>query len=200
MNRLKILFTGVGGQGTLLASRVLGEAAIESGIPAISSEVHGMAQRGGVVETSLLLGGPKSPLISNGESDIMVSFEPLEAIRSLDKCSKKTVIITNTTPIVPFTVTLGMSKYPDMETWIKFMQDNFKKVYAVDADTKAKDCGSPKSVNILLLGILFGTGLLPLSMDVMKNAIKNRIKPNLYDANLKAFEKGVEISKCQTTE
>jgi indolepyruvate ferredoxin oxidoreductase beta subunit len=196
MSRLKILFTGVGGQGTLLASRILGEAAIEAGIEAISSEVHGMAQRGGVVETSLLLGGQKSPLISDGESDIMVSFEPLEAIRSLNKCSKKSIIITNTTPIMPFTVTLGMSQYPDIQNWIKFMQDNFKKVYAVDADSMAKECGSPKSVNILLLGILSGVGLLPLSMDVIKNAIKNRIKPNLYEANIKAFEKGIEVSKC----
>lgn len=195
MNPLRILFTGVGGQGTLTASSLLAQAALIEGKEAILSEVHGMAQRGGVVESTVMLGGLKSPLISQGEADILVSFEPLEAIRALTKCHSDATIITNITPIVPFTVELGGPSYPDVEKNIDKMSSVFKNVIAIDADALAKEAGTQRAVNVVLLGVLLGTGLVPISPDSMKATIQQRVKPKFIEANLKAFELGFNIRR-----
>ena len=93
----RIFFAGVGGQGTLLATRVLGEAALLTDIKVVVSEIHGMAQRGGVVESAVLMGDVTSPIVSNGEADVLIGFEPLETIRTLTKCNKKSIVITEIT-------------------------------------------------------------------------------------------------------
>ncbi len=195
MNRMRILFTGVGGQGTLLASRLLGEAAMENDIYVRVSEVHGMAQRGGVVESTVMLGGIEGPIISEGEADILVSFEPLETLRALNRCSKQSVIITNTEPIVPFTVELGQAEYPDVATWMDFIKQNYESVYTLDANTLAKEAGTTKAVNIVLLGTLLGTGIVPISAEKMEEVIRQKVKPKFVDANLKAFRLGLEAIK-----
>lgn len=194
MDTKKILFTGVGGQGTLLASRLLGQAVMDAGMPVRVSEVHGMAQRGGVVESTVMLGGLNSPIISAGEADILVSFEPLEAIRALGKCSASSTIITNTVPIVPFTVGLGQAEYPDIEYWLQFMKDNYARVCAIDAETMAKDAGTVKAVNVVLLGVLIGLGEVPVSREAMEETIKHHVKPKFVDANLKALSLGYEVA------
>ncbi len=112
MDIKRIVFVGVGGQGNLLSSRVLGEAALSAGLPVNVSEVHGMAQRGGVVESAVVLGGALSSIVSNGEADVLIGFEPSETLRALEKCSSETVVITNVTPLMPFTVAVGKGVYP----------------------------------------------------------------------------------------
>jgi Pyruvate/2-oxoacid:ferredoxin oxidoreductase gamma subunit len=107
MEKARCIFVGVGGQGNLLASNLLGLSALSLGIPVVVSEIHGMAQRGGVVESAVLLGGISSPIVSDGEADVLVSFEPLETMRILNKCNKETVVITNSQPLFPFTVSTG---------------------------------------------------------------------------------------------
>ena len=194
MKRIKILFTGVGGQGILLASRLIGEAALAEGIPVSLSEVHGMAQRGGVVESNVMLGGIEGPIISMGEADILVGFEPLETLRALTYCFKKTSIITNTAQIPPLTVKLGKDAYPDMGTWIDFMKRTFSVVYAYDAHGIAQSTGSVQVANMVLLGTLIGANLVPISYNCMIEIIKTRIKPKLVEINLKAFEMGMEIA------
>jgi len=196
MDTRKILFTGVGGQGTLLASRLLGEAAMAAGMDVRVSEVHGMAQRGGVVESTVMLGGLKSPIISQGEADILVSFEPLEAIRALNRCSKNSAIVTNTKPIVPFTVKLGQAEYPDVDHWLDFMQSNFRRVCALDADELAREAGTAKAVNVVLLGVLIGLGELPITGQMMEETIRRQVKPKFVDANLKAFDLGLSRVNC----
>jgi indolepyruvate ferredoxin oxidoreductase beta subunit len=196
METKKILFTGVGGQGTLLASRLLGPAAMEAGIPVRVSEVHGMAQRGGVVESTVMLGGLKSPIISEGEADILVSFEPLEALRALSRCSSGSTIITNTVPIVPFTVDLGQAEYPDMDYWLEFMKKNFARVCALDAETLAKEAGTTRAVNVVLLGTLISLGEVPVSREMMEQTIRQNVKPKFVDANLKALELGFSSAEC----
>jgi len=190
MDRQRILFTGVGGQGTLLASRLLGEAAMAENMDVCVSEVHGMAQRGGVVESTVMLGGITGPIISEGEADVLVSFEPLETIRALAKCSRKSVIITNTVPIEPFTVKLGQADYPDVDTWIGFMKANYALVKALDANSLAKDAGTAKAVNVVLLGTLSAAGVLPMSADRIRETITRTVKQKFVDANLKAFDLG----------
>ena len=96
MKPIRLVFIGVGGQGNLLASRLLGEAALSLGIPAVVSEIHGMAQRGGIVESAVLMGEVTSPIVSNGEADVLIGFESMETLRALDKCNTTTLIITNT--------------------------------------------------------------------------------------------------------
>ena len=111
---LRIFLTGVGGQGTLLASRLLGEAALAAGYNPMVSETHGMAQRGGIVVSTVILGDLKSPLISPGEADIVLGFEALEAFRALDRCHAKTLVIANTATQVPYPVAIGQARYPSV--------------------------------------------------------------------------------------
>ncbi len=196
METRKILFTGVGGQGTLLASRLLGQAAMEAGIPVRVSEVHGMAQRGGVVESTVMLGGLKSPIISRGEADILVSFEPLEALRALGRCYSGSTIITNTVPIVPFTVGLGQAEYPDMDYWLEFMKKNFARVCALDAESLAREAGTSRAVNVVLLGTLIALGEVPVSRQMMEETIRQSVKAQFVDANLKALELGFSRAEC----
>ena len=115
METKRLVIVAVGGQGNLLASSVLGEAALLSGIPLHMSEIHGMAQRGGVVESSLVFGDARSTIISDGEADILVGFEPAETLRALGKCNAGSVVITNLAPLMPFTVNIGQGVYPDLK-------------------------------------------------------------------------------------
>lgn len=191
MERLRIFFTGVGGQGTLLASRLLGEAAMAQGLPVRVSEVHGMAQRGGVVESTVMLGGIEGPIISEGEADVLVGFEPLETLRALKYCHTGTGIITNTAQIVPFTVKLGLAEYPDIPAWVGFMKKTFRQVIAYDAEELAKASGFPRAVNTVLLGTLCGTRIIPIEAEAMRETIRARVRPRFVDANLAAFDLGL---------
>jgi indolepyruvate ferredoxin oxidoreductase beta subunit len=194
METMRILITGVGGQGNLLASRLLGEAAMAEDIPVRVSEVHGMAQRGGVVESTVMLGGLESPIISQGQADVLLGFEPLETLRALGRCRSSSMVITNINPIVPFTVELGQAQYPDLDQWLAFMKENFDGFVAVDADALAREAGTPKAVNVVMLGALIGTGRLPISRTVMEETIKRVVKPKFVEPNLKAFGLGFDAS------
>jgi indolepyruvate ferredoxin oxidoreductase beta subunit len=114
MIKKKIHITGVGGQGTLMSTALIGQAALIAGVNANLSEIHGMAQRGGIVESAVTLGELKDPMVSEGEADILLGFEPAETLRSAGQCSDETVVITNTTPLEPFTVSTGKEEYPDV--------------------------------------------------------------------------------------
>jgi len=195
MKPMRILFTGVGGQGTLTASSLLAQAALMEGKEAVMSEVHGMAQRGGVVESTVMFGGLKSPIISEGEADILVSFEPLEAIRALVKCNRESTVITNTRPTVPFTVDVGGPPYPDTDKCLEEMKRIFKKVIAMDAEAIARDAGTSKAVNVVLLGVLLGTGLVDIAPESMEETIRMRVKSGFVQANLDAFKRGLELGR-----
>ena len=107
MKTLKIYCVGVGGQGNVLASKLVGEAALAAGVPVVLSETHGMAQRGGVVESTVVLGGASSPTIADGCADILLAFEPLEAVRALDKVHTQSLIVSSTSTVKPFSPTGG---------------------------------------------------------------------------------------------
>ena len=165
METKRLIIVAVGGQGNLLASKVLGEAALISGIPVQMSEIHGMAQRGGVVESAIVFGDAKSTIISDGEADILLGFEPSETLRALNKCNKETVVITNTTPLPPFTVGIGIGTYPDMEELQRLITEKTKRLIAFNASDLASQAGNPMSLNIVLLGALIQVGYLPLSAE-----------------------------------
>ena len=118
---LRIFLTGVGGQGTLLASRLLGEAALAAGMNPLVSETHGMAQRGGVVISTVVLGNLKSPIISPGEADVLLGFEALETFRALDRCHPGSLVVTNTGALVPYPVAIGKAAYPEVSRMLELM-------------------------------------------------------------------------------
>ena len=190
METKRLVIVAVGGQGNLLASSVLGEAALLAGIPLHMSEIHGMAQRGGVVESSLVFGDAESTIISDGEADILVGFEPAETLRAIGKCNAQTVVITNLAPLMPFTVNIGQGVYPDLKELQDLIRNKTAKLIAFNAASKAKEAGNPLSVNMVLLGALTQTGVLPLSEDQVKEAMRTKTKKAFLDSNLKAFDLG----------
>jgi indolepyruvate ferredoxin oxidoreductase beta subunit len=195
METTRLVIVAVGGQGNLLASKVLGEAALISGVPVRMSEIHGMAQRGGVVESAIVFGDAKSSIISDGEADILLGFEPSETLRAINRCSKETMVITNTATLPPFTVTIGKGVYPDVENIKALLAAKTAGLVSLDAMALAKEAGSPMSVNIVLLGALIQTGALGFTKENVIEAIKRRTKPAFLEKNLKAFELGIEAAK-----
>jgi indolepyruvate ferredoxin oxidoreductase beta subunit len=194
MDTKRIVFVGVGGQGNLLSSRVLGEAALLAGIPVNVSEVHGMAQRGGVVESAVVLGGALSSIVSDGEADVLISFEPSETLRALGKCSKETTVITNVISLMPFTVMVGKGVYPNIKEALELIRSKTKRLIALNADALAQEAGSAMAVNIVMLGALAQSNTVPVTADQIKEALRQNLKPKLWDINLKAFDLGFEAA------
>ncbi len=193
METNRLIIVAVGGQGNLLASKVLGEAALLSDVPIRMSEIHGMAQRGGIVESSIVFGDASSPLITDGEADVLLGFEPSETLRALPRCSKRTKIVTNTAPLPPFTVAIGQGVYPDIEDMKKIIKQNTAFLMAFDAMKLAKKAGSPLTMNIVLLGALLKSRGVSFTREIMEEAIKRVTKPAFTEMNLKAFDLGFSV-------
>jgi indolepyruvate ferredoxin oxidoreductase beta subunit len=192
METRRLVFVGVGGQGNLLASRLLGEASLSAGIPAVVSEIHGMAQRGGIVESAVLMGDVSSPIVSNGEADVLIGFEPVETLRALGKCKKETLIITNTHPLPPFTVSVGQGAYPPLDEIMELIQGKAKKVIAFDGNALAAKAGNPLSLNMVMLGAIIGSKTTSIGPEDMKKTISTSTKKAFLESNLKAFALGME--------
>jgi indolepyruvate ferredoxin oxidoreductase beta subunit len=195
METKRLVMVAVGGQGNLLASSVLGEAARLAGVPMRMSEVHGMAQRGGVVESALIFGDAHSTIISDGDADVLMGFEPAETLRALAKCNRNSVAITNLAPLMPFTVNIGQGTYPDLKQLQDLIRSKTARLIAFNATALAREAGSVLSVNMVLLGALTQTAVLPLSMENVKAAMQRKTKAAFLEANLKAFDLGFEAAK-----
>jgi len=195
MDTTRLIIVAVGGQGNLLASRVIGEAALIADVPVRMSEIHGMAQRGGVVESAIVFGDASSTVISDGEADVLLGFEPSETLRALNKCNANTVVITSLAPLSPFTVTTGNSVYPSLNVLQALIRQKTAKLIAFDAAALATEAGNVLSVNMVLLGALIQTGTVPLQVENVKEAIMNKTSKTFVESNLKAFELGVSVAK-----
>ena len=181
------LLVGVGGQGSLLASRILGNAVLLKGFDVKVSEVHGMSQRGGSVVTYVKYGDKvASPVICRGEADIIMSFELLEAARWLPYLKKGGVVITNTQQINPMPVITGAAEYP--EDLVDKMKAAGAKVIAADALAIAREAGSEKAVNVALIGLM--AHALGFDRETLIEAIRMSVPPKFLELNLKAFELG----------
>lgn len=191
METTRIVIIAVGGQGNLLSSRLLGEAALSKGIPCVISEIHGMAQRGGIVESAVLLGDVSSPIVSVGEADVFLGFEPLETLRGLGKCTRDTIVITNTRPLPPFTVAVGQGTYPLVDVILENLRTRVDRVIAFDGTALAAEAGNPLSLNMVMLGALIGSEAIPLKEEEVKDAIRNSTKKVFLESNLKAFDLGM---------
>ncbi|MFH1982860.1 MAG: indolepyruvate oxidoreductase subunit beta [Pseudomonadota bacterium] len=196
MKTTRLIMVAVGGQGNLLASKVLGEAALASGIPMAMSEIHGMAQRGGVVESALVFGDAKSTIISDGEADLLLGFEPCETLRALNKCNPRTVVVTNTSPLPPFTVNIGRGVYPDQEKTCALIAAKTARLVAFDAIALARQAGAVLSLNMVLLGALVQVAALPVTAESVRETIATKTKASFAQINLKAFDLGIEAAQA----
>lgn len=192
MQDKRIVFVGVGGQGNLLITRLLGEAALAQGVPALVSEIHGMAQRGGIVESAVVMGGINSPIVARGEADILIGFEPMETLRAIGKVRPNGLVLTNTAPLPPFTVSIGQGAYPDLEAILDMLKAKVQQVVSFDAKARAEEAGSLQSLNMVLLGGLIGLQELPIDPEAMKATLKANTRQSFLEANLRAFELGCE--------
>lgn len=189
MKTLRIYIVGVGGQGNVLASKMIGEAALSESVPVLMSETHGMAQRGGVVESTVVLGGAHSPVISDHCADILLAFEPMEAVRALAKAHAGTLVITNTAPVVPF-IPGGTAAYPSVDDLLDCLRRKTARVVAFDARQEALVAGNPLGLNMVMLGALYGAGNMPLSRESQMEAIRRNGKAAFAESNLRCFECG----------
>ena len=184
MNTVSMMIVGVGGQGTLLASRVIGDVLLSSGYDVKLSEVHGMSQRGGSVVTYVRYGEKVySPVVEEGEADLILAFEPLEAARWLPRLKKGGTILTNIHPMLPMPVITGAMEYPSQ---LIEKLSNQANVIAFDALALAEQAGSVKAVNTVLLGRL--SKLMPeFSEELWMAALDKFVKPKFREINQKAF-------------
>jgi len=194
MTTKRIMIVAVGGQGNILAARIVGEAAAAAGITPRMSEFHGMAQRGGVVESMVLLGDGVGYCIADGEADILLGFEPSETIRAAKKCGAHSVIITNTAPQPPFTVATGQSRYPDIDSAMAKLAGRVNRLIALDATSLALRAGSSLSLNMVMLGALAGSGATDVAPDRFRAAMKNKTKAAFAGINLEAFDLGARAA------
>ena len=190
-----IYISGVGGQGIIKTSVIIGEAAMLEGYDVAMSEIHGMSQRGGSVSTELKIGNFKSSIVEENKADLILSFEPIEVLRGLDKANKDTTLIFNTFPIVPSTLTQTGETYPEIDDIVKNLKDNFDSVYPIEGNGLAKDAGSILSLNMVLLGACVANDSFPLSKETVITAMKHNLAPKFHEMNLKAIENGYNAIK-----
>ena len=191
--RVRIYLTGVGGQGTLTATTLLARTALDQGIEVVSGEIHGMAQRGGVVESTVLLGGFYSPRISFGEADILLGFEPLETLRALPYLRKGGYVFSNEDMMQPVSVSAGMDTYPSLAEIKKSVGSVATRAWFLPCRDCGLRAGSVQSGNTALLGAVCASGLLPFGLDALREGIQKFLPPKLVDVNLAALENGSQM-------
>jgi len=197
MDELNIILTGVGGQGILLASQVLGVTAVKEGFNIRVSEIHGMAQRGGAVTSHVRIGKKVyAPTVLEGKANVILGFEPLETLRNIKYASEKTLALISKEIIVPTGFSAQPVEYPNFEKIIEKIRQFTEKIIIIDALNLAKKAGNAITRNMVMLGALAATGMLPLKTETLKETIRELVRPAYVEMNLKAFELGyAAISK-----
>ena len=190
--RLRIFLTGVGGQGSLTATTLLARLALDQGLAVVSGEVHGMAQRGGVVESTVLLGGWQSPTLAPGEADILLGFEPLETLRALPALKTGGTVFSSTDFLPPTSVSTGKAALPDLSAIREAVRAVASRAWFLPI--RGLGAGSPQSGNSALLGALCASGLLPFGLDALTEAIRAYLPPKLVPFNLAAAARGAEAT------
>ena len=195
-DEFNIIIAGVGGQGVILMSELLGKAAVMDGLQVRGSGVLGMAVRGGSVSSTIRLGhdtfGPLAPM---GKCHVLVGMEPAEALRNITYLSPTSSVVLNTEAVIPYTVSLGESSYPGLEKIIELLTCASGKVITLNANEIAREAGSQQAANTVVLGALFGTEQLPIKMATIKESIEARFPAKVAPVNIRAFELGYEACR-----
>jgi len=193
---LNIIITGVGGQGNVLLSQLAGKALVRNGYHATIGETYGASQRGGAVMSHLRVSREKQygPLIAQGQADVVLGLEPLEAMRVLAQYGNPDVIVvSNSRPIFPPAVSSGEAAYPTPEQIGGALEQLSRKAWLVDATDIALEMGAPILANIIMMGALVGTGLLPLGPEPFETELAESLKRDRLDINIKAFRRGLAL-------
>ena len=186
MNK-NIILCGVGGQGTILASRLIAAAAMARGVPIKTAETIGMAQRGGSVFSHVRIGeGTNAQLIAKGEADLIIGFEPGETVRQLPFLREGGAVVVSRRPVMPVSAMIGQSAY-DAEAMIAYLQEHVEHLTIVDADRAAEDLGSARTLNVVLLGAALGSGELGLTEEDLKGAVEERVPEKFRELNMRAL-------------
>lgn len=190
--RLKLLVVGVGGQGVLTAARLLGDAAMAAGREAMVGQLHGMSQRGGSVECSVLMGPGASSFIGDGEADVVLGLEPLEVQRALPKLSARTRVVVNRGVIVPFSLAVAGQSYPSVDDILTRVRQITPAVFEVDGPGLVRRTGLARTLNVVMLGALTGLEMLPFGREVVWELLERKIPKRFLQANRTAFELGFQ--------
>ena len=185
--RKNIVLTGVGGQGTVLASKLIAAAFMKKGLPVMSAETIGMAQRGGSVFSHLRVGeGISSPMIAKGEADLILGFEPAEAVRMIPYLKEGGQVVTAIRPVMPVTAALAGGNYRG-EDMLEYLREKVPNLLTVDTDAAIRELGNPKVVNVVLLGAAARSGALGLTAEDLQEIIRKRLPEKLHEINFRAL-------------
>ncbi len=188
MKTCNIVFAGVGGQGILLVAEILGTAAVKEGYNVRVSELHGMAQRGGAVVSHVRIGERAlAPTVLEGTADVIVSFEPMEALRNVKFASQTTTMLVNTTPFK-----ISGTEYPNVKKILEQVRGFTEKIITIDAEALAKKAGTAMAQNIVMTGAVAATGILPVKLETLKVVLRELVPAKYVDTNMRAFELGYE--------
>jgi len=190
----RILVVGIGGQGVLTASRLLGEAAANSGLKVTLGQLHGMSQRGGSVESTVVIGSGNSSFIEDGQADVVLGVEPLEVLRARGKMSADTAVLINLGRVVPYTLGLQGASYPEMASLLGDIRAVAPRLTTVDGPAIVSAVGVPRTLNIVMLGALAGLNILPYDDATLWCAIEKHWPPRLSEPNRRAFSLGKEAT------
>ena len=188
--RVQILLVGVGGQGVLAAAQILGAAAHEEGLPVVVGQLHGMSQRGGSVQCTVILGRAESSFLCGGEADVVIAFEPLEAVRALPQMGPTTRVVMSRSLIVPFDAVLARTPSPDVDDLIAQLRAVARDVHDVDTRKLMGGVGEARALNVMMLGAAVGLDVVPVGETAILGGVDVRCGPKYRDANRRAFSLG----------
>ena len=195
---INLIIAGVGGQGNVLISRLIGESLIASKFQVVIGETYGAAQRGGAVASHIRISRDiaYSPITPEGQAAVILGLEPMESLRILELYgSKRVFVITNTRPVHPMSVAVGEAAYPALETIEQSIDELSQKAWYIDASQIAINLGVPLLTNMVMVGVLIGTGLLPLKKEMFEQELKSTFKGERLTLNLQALGKGIDELK-----
>lgn len=197
MREYNIVITGVGGQGVLTAANILGWAALRAGYKVRLGEVHGMSQRFGSVISYVRFGEDVyGSMVPEGKADVMLSFEPVEALRYVNYLKEGGMVVVNTKPIVPVQVSMGLASYPSLNEIRKVFEEDFKaKWIGFNAEELAEKAGHVVTTNTVLIGALTQIPEFPLDAEHVREVIKISVPPKAVEMNMKAFDLGIKAAK-----
>ena len=197
---LNVIVTGVGGQGNVLISQLMGSALVRAGYHVTIGETYGASQRGGAVMSHLRISreAQYGPLMPYGQADVILSLEPVETLRVLAQYGNPGVtVVTNSRPVYPLAVAIGTARYPSVEEIVKALEELSSRAWMVDATDIALELGAPILANIVMAGALVGAGVLPLTAEEFESELQESLSGDRLDLNLKAFRRGVAEVKAR---
>jgi indolepyruvate ferredoxin oxidoreductase beta subunit len=197
-NTVSLAISGVGGQGVLTLAEILAKAALHNGLDVRVGEIHGMAQRGGHVVCTVRIGdGVRGPIVDPGTADLLVGFEPVETLREIGLIKKDGLVLMSSHVQHPVAVSMGKAEYPTDDEIQKALSSFTSRVIEFDAFVLAQNAGSTRSLNMVMLGAVIGSGVTPISKESALHAVRTSFPERFEKINVKAAESGISVVKEQ---